>query len=449
MKKIILFVTTILSFEIVAISMNFTGNFRGESAYFNKLNLGQTGTGDSNKAFILGRFLVRPQLVIDDHLSIYSQWNLLTSPGLTPNATNQLGVGQGGYVFGDRSTSSLVLSRAWLEWVSDFGVFRFGRVPFSWGYGLIWDAGLGVWDDYQTTLDRLEYRLHFGHIIGAIAYSKPRKADVRGNTSDQDFYTIYLQYENPELEVSSGILYEKQVRSASQYTNLIDSDRESIGFAAGKVPYPLSNNVLDLYLKKSMGNFTLGGELGWLSGSAFDYNSNGTTDSLNALGLLLNVTMDYHKIKAFLDLMYASGDSNLNADHLNGFVLLHRNRRPGIILGHELLGPHYGNQVGRGSLVAYGSTDTFSGVIYLRPGFRVDWSPSWATGIEFLIAQKASVKSGEKKSLGVEIDFGASYMVYKNFELGANLAFLLPGEGLGVSGPHGPYGIKVTSGLTF
>lgn len=111
--------------------MNFSGSFRTEASSFT--NLAQT-TGKESKQFILGRALLDPNLLIDDHFSIRSQWTLLTSPDFTPNAQQALGNGQGGFLFGDVETASLNLNRAWLEWTSDFGVVRLGRVPISWGY---------------------------------------------------------------------------------------------------------------------------------------------------------------------------------------------------------------------------------------------------------------------------------------------------------------------------
>lgn len=195
---------------VVAASMNFSGSFRTEATSYT--NLGQTSAKES-KQFLMGRALLDPNLLIDDHFSIRSQWSLLTSPAFTPKATQPLGNGQGGFIFGDVQSASLSLNRAWLEWTSDFGVVRLGRVPISWGYGLTWDAGNQIWDDYQTTDDRLEYRLHLGNVIGALAYTKARKFSVLENTNDQEFYTAYLQYDNPELDVEGGIYFEKQTRS--------------------------------------------------------------------------------------------------------------------------------------------------------------------------------------------------------------------------------------------
>jgi len=383
---------------------------------------------------------------------------------VTP-AISPLGTGIGGFVYGDTATNGLVLNRAWLEWTSDFGVVRLGRMPFSWGYGLLWDAG-GMWDDYGTTLDRLEYRLHLGHIVGAMAYSKPRKKSVWGHKNDADFFTFYLQYDNPEADVEGGLIYEKQTRSNSQGSNL-KSDNP-LGYPASSpfvsdanvtYPFPLNVNVVDLYLRKTVGYFTLGGEANWITGEANKYEANNEKNAtMNALAATVNATYEFHRLKAFAEFLYASGDSNVGNDQLTGFVLLHPNRRAGFILGRELLGKYSSvddgstGKVGNGSMVVYGNSGSFSGVIFLRPGFRFDWSPSLATGLEVVYAKKASVQNNEQSHLGTEIDLGTDYSVYKNFDLGVNAGVLFPGKG--IIEPMGleqktVFGFRTTASLKF
>jgi hypothetical protein len=200
-----------------------------------------------------------------------------------------------------------------------------------------------------------------------------------------------------------------------------------------------------------MGSFSIGGEAAWLTGNAGDYNGDGQNDTLNAIGATVRAQYESHSVKAFLDFMYASGDSNLGANHMNGFVLLHRNRRPGLILGREILGPYAGNgnNVGLGSCVIYGNTNSFSGCYYFRPGVKVDWSPSWSSGIEVIVAKKAAVQAGEAAHLGTEIDIGTEYAVYQNFNLGVNLGYLIAGDGLGKASPSGVFGFRMMAGLKF
>ena len=134
---------------------------------------------------------------------------------------------------------------------------------------------------------------------------------------------------------------------------------------------------------------------------------------------------------------------------MSGFVLMHRNRRAGILLGRELLGAYYGEKVNYGSMVVYGDANNFSGVYYVRPGFRFDWSPSWSSGIEIIWANKAAVTAGEEKYLGFEVDVGTEYSVYKNFDIGVTLAVLAPGAGLRPVDSSSVFGFQTTFGLKF
>ncbi len=435
-----------------AATMNFSGTLRAETASYNNLGLGAAASGSKN--YIAARALLNPNLVVDDHFSIKSQWSLLSSPFFTP-AVGPLRSGQGSWIFGDPRAVAFNLTRVWLEWTSDIGVFRLGRMPVSWGYGMMYDSGDTLWDDFQSTLDRIEYRLHLGYVIGALAYSKGLKNSVLAtNNDDQEFFSAYLRYDNPEVEVEAGLLFEKQQRSATQATALTAGSGNpyvqpgstafpnSTGMAS-----PLSNNAVDLYLKKTSGYLTYGGEVSWLNGNAIT--PSGAIRDLNAFGVLLNVALDYRKVKTFLEFVYATGDADTNADTMTGFTLLHRNRRPGLILGRELLGTYAGNNVGLGTPVAYGRNNAFSGVLYLRPGVKIDWSTSLSSGLEVVIAQKASTQAGESGNLGIEFDAGTDYAIYKNFHLGADFGLLLAGAGIGAPTTGAAFALRATAALTF
>ncbi|MCB0416458.1 MAG: hypothetical protein H6617_11405 [Bdellovibrionaceae bacterium] len=450
--------------SVLAVSMNFGGHFRAETAYYGSLGLGVTGVSGAEKTYLSGRALLDPTLVIDDHFSLYSQWNVLATASAagsaltTPPATVGLVAGQGGYVFGDQSATGLILNRVWLEWTSDFGVLRLGRMPVAWGYGLLYDGGNQVWDNWQTTYDRFEYRLHLGHVIGGIAYSKPRKSSVIAGTNDQDFYSIYIKYDNPELEVEAGIMYEKQARTSGQQAELLNDTRATtgvdralqLGLAPGRrTPYPLNNNLVDVYVKKTLRYFTFGGEIAWIGGSAADFDNNANADTLNAFAFMVNAAYERHMLKAFVDFVWASGDSNVNDGSMNGFILMHRNRHPGLIMGRELMGASHGNTVGLGSLFAYSnSQNSFSGAYYLRPGIRFDWSQDWSTGLELIWARKAAVAAGEAADLGFEVDLGVEHTVYQNCFLGANAGILFAGSGLSGSNRN-PVAVRAHLGVTF
>src|SRR4051794_40789900 len=79
-----------------AVSMNFNGNFRADTAFYNQPDLGAGNIG-TNRSYLAGRALLNPNVLIDDHFSLKSQWSLLSSPNFTP-AAGALTMGQGSYL---------------------------------------------------------------------------------------------------------------------------------------------------------------------------------------------------------------------------------------------------------------------------------------------------------------------------------------------------------------
>ena len=311
------------------VSITFSGTLRGDGDFFENEDLGFQG--GKSKEYLSSRMLLSPSILIDDHLAIQSEWNLLTSPLFAPssvvNANNpnpygQVAYGQGGYLFGDYQAQGFVLARAYLEWTSDFGVLRLGRMPFSWGYGLVYDSGDGIWDNYQTTFDRLEYRLHLGQIVGGLAYSKPMTASFTGGGNDGAYYTGFVLYNSSDSELNAGILYEKQARSgANQGPALLNMNPTEIGLGTGvtPVPYPVNANLADIFLRKKAGVFRYGIEGSWLNGSATAYPPSTSDVNLDAVALTGNLELNFESWNIFLEGLFASGDSNLAGGHLNDF----------------------------------------------------------------------------------------------------------------------------------
>jgi len=53
--------------------------------------------------------------------------------------------------------NSIDVKRAWAEYATPLGQVRFGRMPFHWGLGMLYNAGDGVDSDWQTTMDRIMF----------------------------------------------------------------------------------------------------------------------------------------------------------------------------------------------------------------------------------------------------------------------------------------------------
>ena len=124
------------------------------------------------------RFRIDPEIHISDNLRIMTQIDMLDNLvlGSTPEGyTNSPGTngyqsnGRGGYVpltsfsstqvppqAGVNSyTNSIAVKRVWGEYTTPVGQVRFGRMPSSWGLGILVNSGDRIDSDYQTTADRI------------------------------------------------------------------------------------------------------------------------------------------------------------------------------------------------------------------------------------------------------------------------------------------------------
>ena len=122
------------------------------------------------------RLRLDPELHISDNLRVITQIDLLDNVvmGSTPSeyrVSNGSVSPRSGYApigFYTTTTApptsgvnslrdSIVVKRAWAEYETPVGELRFGRMPNHWGLGILNNAGDGYDDNYQSTIDRIQF----------------------------------------------------------------------------------------------------------------------------------------------------------------------------------------------------------------------------------------------------------------------------------------------------
>ena len=122
------------------------------------------------------RLRLDPELHISDNLRVITQIDLLDNVvmGSTPSeyrVNNGSVSARSGYApigFYTSTTApptsgvnslrdSIVVKRAWAEYETPVGELRFGRMPNHWGLGILNNAGDGYDDNYQSTIDRIQF----------------------------------------------------------------------------------------------------------------------------------------------------------------------------------------------------------------------------------------------------------------------------------------------------
>lgn len=129
---------------------------------FDSNNRGTLTTGNM-------RFRLEPTINVSEQVRVLSQIDMLDNIvlGSTPLGTYARSDGvvfpfdargqvppQNG-VNADRS--SIVVKRAWAEVQTPFGLLSFGRMPSSWGLGILSYAGNGIDDDLGDSVDRVQF----------------------------------------------------------------------------------------------------------------------------------------------------------------------------------------------------------------------------------------------------------------------------------------------------
>lgn len=130
------------------------------------------------------RLRVTPTLTISDNIRAVAQLDLFDNIvlGSTPDgyANQPAGADAGGYTVRQRGgytpigafsatqwstiagTNSLAdsveVKRAYGEYISPIGTFRFGRMPDHWGLGMVYNAGDDMDSDYASTIDRIMFK---------------------------------------------------------------------------------------------------------------------------------------------------------------------------------------------------------------------------------------------------------------------------------------------------
>src|SRR5689334_18598046 len=110
------------------------------------------------------RLRLEPTLNVSEQVRVLAQVDVFDN--LVLGATPQgIYTGQDGvlYPFESRSqlspANSVVAKRAWAEVQTPVGLLSFGRMPSSWGLGVLSHAGNGINDDLGDTVDRLQFAL--------------------------------------------------------------------------------------------------------------------------------------------------------------------------------------------------------------------------------------------------------------------------------------------------
>ncbi|BDG09409.1 TIGR04551 family protein [Anaeromyxobacter paludicola] len=440
------------------------------------------------------RLRLEPVLNVSEQIRVLSQVDLLDNVILGSNPySSDFSLGTFGTsgttppLYGVNSDrASIAAKRAWGEVQTPVGLLSFGRMPSSWGLGVLTHAGNGIDDDYGDTVDRIQFAIPVpGTPLGNLTVipmwdyvaSGLSTADVRttagiGQAVDRDqaddvrAIGVKIVHEDTEDElrrkleqgqssVNYGLFYSYRTQSyeflGAGSAATANTSAQAFATTPTVVQRGAYTHTFDLWTRVQKGRLKVEGEAVGVYGQM----DNVSSDPANPLGPVLLrqfggvVRASYGLLDGKLTLSgewgIASGDSNPGMGNVYGRSA--DGKTYGVLMGQQYAA---GDKVldirSFGFNPAYRVDMIFWREImkevteawYLKPTIRWEMLPGLAGTFSVIYSQALNGESTPsstgpgtgKTPLGIEGDLGLSYTSDDGFMAWLNYGLFQPLDGM-------------------
>jgi uncharacterized protein (TIGR04551 family) len=389
------------------------------------------------------------------------------------------------------SVNAIEVKRAWGEVQTAIGLLSFGRMPTNWGMGIYANAGGGIDQEFGDSVDRIQFAIPIGGVLGGLAIVPFYDWASVGITSESLYLNVGLgQPVNVTQDDDVGAIGVRVVRedTPEQARRKLEKDLTSLNYGLlfnyktqrfafpsfslqGRPPASTTPPLPDPYAMVKRDAYSLTFDLfGRWVGKRFELEA----EAVGIFGSMANISLDPATSVGPVDLQMAGGA-------LRGKYKLGETGR--FVLGAEIgvasgdKAPGFGNFPGRscdytkipvactpppdGSIDGQqwandGSKNainnyrfnpayqvdlilwrrllgTVTDAWYLKPSFRWDVLEGlslWAQIVYSQAIYASSTPSTDQKPLGVELDVGVKYRSDDGFVFFLEYGVLQPMNGL-------------------
>jgi hypothetical protein len=410
----------------------------------NLINNPELSASPRAKTYMLQHLVLHPKIVAADGMTVFGRFDLLNSNfGSNSQAGAFIGQGVGtgtptnlddsNVLSRNQAIGSLQITELYMNWTQEFGQLVVGRAPLNFGLGAWFNSGRGSFDHYLSTLDMVGYKVVTGNLFIMPILGKVNEGSV-DQEDDVNDYMVHAQYDNPETDLSIGLLYQTRVAGK----NDSPSGTSYIGGTGATKVGGYKHSYIGVFSSQKIRDFTIAVEAGILSGDTGVRTAGGADVKLNALGLAAEVSWkpENSKWSSNLKAGFASGDDPGTTDTHEGFTFS-RNYRVGQLMFTHPLGQRDFLRTGLTRDVTSGSaanqidTEAISNAIYLAPSLTYQSSNNWGFGGSVILGRlnKEPIAGGSTAAdLGFEIDLNMTWTPFDRFSWVTEVGMLLPGE---------------------
>lgn len=328
----------------------------------------------------------------------------------------------------DHGTSrrNIAVKRAWGEVLTGIGQLKFGRMGSHWGLGILANDGNGWDDDTGDTVDRVMFITKAGPIyivpmIDKVSEGPIWSSSPDGRPADTDT-SIDGEWGRNRSTLSKGSDDVDQLILVAVYRGELSS-----AGVYGVYRYQPSSEgtamIGDVWAKTRIGPVAVEAEAAYLTGEIINFSGLGSPTRVKATqwGFGLETEVPLKVVTPGLDLGAASGDRRSPDKKIDNFTF-DRNYRIALLMFRYV-----------GVL---GGPKAITNCSYVRPNVKWEVFDNFTIDAAVVYAQTMTKSStNQEGAYGTELDVGATWRLYEDFEAGLRYAALSPGDALRQNAP--------------
>lgn len=408
-----------------AVEVAWNGHYRARGLIYDSLSLSRSNElAEGTSTLMDHRLRLQPSFFVSPEIGLFAQLDFLPltvygdSPatyydpvtgedlplayadGVTPYVSEDDG---GSY------TRNMSLTRAYADIYTPIGRLRFGRVPMSWGAGILFNDGLDPTDEFGDTSDRIQLTSRVGPLY------------LMGGW--ENMYEGYINEPDDMQAVDFALAYRSETVGIGLFNRYRFQPSQSFRAYTG-----------DFWALAELGPASIETEVvGVFGGGNLDTGANDVR--IAAVGAMMEGSITLSRLMGGLELGLATGDADPNDSSIRTFTF-DRDHNVALMMFEEpmpLLSAQVANETNQGrddSLVSQGTGEGISNAMYLRPWVGWRFFDELAADVALFAAQAAKLpdERSDERGYGVEIDASLRYDPYDNFWLKGTLGAFVPGS---------------------
>jgi hypothetical protein len=308
-----------------------------------------------------------------------------------------------------------------------------------------------------------------GNSYFMITRSKQIEGQLNRNSDDINEWDYHFQYDNPETDLSLGVLY--TLRKGNSWAVAQDTDllfgTGGIGGTGASLGDKLDMKTFNIFAQRDRERYRFGVEASFVDGSSGVVTGAGEPVELSSFAVVSEFEYRPAESRARYGLRagVVTGDDPTTDAAYEGYHL-NRNYDVAMMLFNQPMGKDgqdiLGSRANGGKAAATSPTykldnESITNTFYLSPYWVYQWRPHWGLGARLVYAslrQDSLANSVDMDlALGWEVDFSVTYAPFANFQWTTEVGFLQPGDAwvggdLG-NDPSSAFGFTTKAAISF